>query len=89
MSEDAILQYLKSIDARTGRMETSITATMQKHQEEDDAKHGEMRKDIDSLLTSRTAARAGITALALGGTGGAAKLGFLDKIISMIGGQAS
>lgn len=87
--DDAILQYLKSIDDRTARIETNFTTAMQNHQEDDDVKHGEMRKDIDSLLSSRTAARAGLTVLTLGGTGGAAKLGLLDKIASILGGTGS
>lgn len=72
---DAILTYLKSIDERGARTEKMMTATLEKHDER-----------IKSLETSRTAARAGMAALALGGTGGAAKLGFLDKIAGIFGG---
>lgn len=86
MSDDPILTYLQSIDARTARMETAFTAALTDHRKEDDAIHDELRKDLDSLKTSRTAARAGLAALALGGGTGAAKLGFLDKIVSMFGG---
>lgn len=78
MPDKAILQYVKSIDERTGRIETAFTTVLT-----------EMKKDIDSLKDSRTAARAGLAALILGSTGGAAKLGLLDKFISMFGGTSS
>jgi hypothetical protein len=83
MSDEAILQLVKSIDDRTARMETSINLTLQKHKEDDEIKHDEFDRRFKSLETSRTAARAGLAALALGGTGGAAKMGFLDKLISI------
>lgn len=86
MSDDPILTYLQSIDARTARMEDAFTAALTDHKKENAVEHDEMRKDLDSLKTSRTAARAGLAALALGGTGGAAKLGFLDKVLGMLGG---
>ncbi len=86
MSDDPVLIYLQSIDARTARMEAAFSAAITDHKKEDDVVHDELRKDIDSLKTSRTAARAGIAALVLGGGTGAAKLGFLDKIVSLFGG---
>lgn len=87
MTDDPMLQYMKSIDDRMGRMETAITTAFTNHQNDDDKKHEDFDVRLKSLETSRTAARAGMAALALGGTGGAAKLGFLDKIISMINGS--
>jgi hypothetical protein len=83
---DELLEFVKSIDARTQRMETAITTTMQKHQDDDDDKHEKLDVRIKSLETSRTAARAGLVALTVGGGGGAVKLGFLDKVISIFGG---
>jgi hypothetical protein len=75
MADDALLELVKSIDGRTARMETAMTTTLEKHDDR-----------IKSLETSRTAARAGMTVLALGSTTGAAKMGFLDKVIGIFGG---
>lgn len=86
MPQDVILLYVKSIDERTARMETSITAAIKAHIEDDDIRYEKMDDRLKSLETSRVAARTGLTVLALGGTGGAAKLGFLDKIVSLFGG---
>lgn len=83
---DELLEFVKSIDARTQRMETTLNTTMQKHQDDDDKKHEDVDKRIRSLENSRLAARAGLTAMVVGGTGGAAKLGFLDKLMTMFGG---
>lgn len=69
---EAMLQYVKSIDERTARMETSLNTTLETHD-----------KRLSSLETSRTIARTGLATLALGGTGGAAKLGMLDKLMSL------
>lgn len=75
MSNKDILEFVKSIDDRTARMEDKM-----------DTAHGKLDERVKSLETSRTAARAGMAALALGGTGGAAKLGFLDKVMTLFGG---
>ncbi len=88
MPDDVILQYVKSIDERTARMESTMTTAMQIHQQNDTAKHDEIDTRLKSLETSRTAARAGMAALALGGGTGAAKLGLLAKITGLFGGGA-
>lgn len=75
MSDDVILEYVKSIDARGARMEEAVNKILTDHDSR-----------LKSLETSRTAARAGMTALVLGGTGGAAKAGMLDKLLSLFGG---
>lgn len=71
----AILQSVKSMDDRTARMEQKIDDGFEK-----------LDGRVRSLETSRTAARAGLAALAVGGTGAGAKLGILDKVMSMFGG---
>lgn len=77
MSEDAVLSYLKSVDDRTARMEQKI-----------DNGFENLDGRVKSLENSRTAARAGLTVLTLGTTGGAAKMGLLDKIMTIFGGGA-
>ncbi len=86
MADEIILQYVKSIDERTARIESSMTTAMQIHQAADNEKHEEYDKRIKSLENSRTAARAGMTALAVGGGTGVAKLGVIGKLIGMFGG---
>lgn len=76
MSDETILQYLKNIDDRTTRME-----------DKQDAVNTDHDKRLKSLENSRTATRAGIAALTIGGGTGAAKAGLVDKIISMLGGS--
>ncbi len=80
---ETILQYIKSIDDRTVRIESVITTAMQIHQQADDTKHDIIDKRIKSLENSRTAARATLIGAATAGTGGAAKLGMLAKITSL------
>ena len=81
-----LLQYVKSIDERTGRIETAITGALKDHQEKDEIKHDEFEKRISSVEKFRMVATLlGISAL---GGGGAAKMGALDKIISMFTGGA-
>lgn len=85
---DELLEFVKSIDARTQRMETAMTITMQSHQKDDDDKHEKIDGRIKSLENSRTAARAALVVATVGGTSGAAKVGLLDKLVSMFGGGA-
>lgn len=75
MSEEAILGYLRSIDDKTTRMETSF-GTVTKDQE----------KRIRSLENSRTAQRVAVATLSIGGTTGAAKVGLVGKITALLGG---
>lgn len=89
MSDEAILGYVKSIDERTARMETAFTTTLQNQKKESDDKHKESDGRIKSLENSRLAARAGLAALTLGGTTGAAKAGLIDKVVSMFSGGGS
>jgi hypothetical protein len=76
-----LLQYVKSIDERTGRIETAVTDALTAHQEKDDGIHEEIQKKINGLEKFRLVATFG--ALSLIGGSGAAKLGALDKIISI------
>lgn len=74
MSDEAILGYVKSIDERTARMEVAQAKVTDSHD-----------KRIKSLENSRTAARAGLTALTIGGGTGAAKAGMLGKVLGIFG----
>lgn len=74
--ENALLEMVKSIDARTERLETKF-----------DLRHDNTDGRLKSLETSRTAARAGMAGLAIAGTGGAAKMGIIDKLMSVLGGS--
>lgn len=87
MADEIILQYVKSIDERTARIESNMTTAMQIHQTQDNEKHDEFEGRIKSLENSRLTARVGITALALGGGTGVAKLGLIGKFMSMFGGS--
>lgn len=86
MPDEIILSYVKSIDERTARMETSMTTAMQIHQQADNAKHDEIDGRLKSLEISRAKGRAGLAAIALGGTGAGAKLGLIGKLASLFGG---
>lgn len=86
MSEDAILIYVKSIDERTARMETAMTKGMADHQNDDNIKHEKLAKRIGSLEFSRKAIRVAAVSFIAGGAGGAVKLGWVDKLISLISG---
>lgn len=79
---ETILQYVRSIDDRTARMEIAQTATMQNHQKDDDKKHESVDERVKSLENSRLAARVGLASIALGGAGGAVKMGAIEKLLS-------
>lgn len=69
---DAMLEFVKSIDTRTARIEETVNQIRSGHDDR-----------IKSLETSRAATRAGIAALAIGGTGAGAKLGMIDKLMGL------
>lgn len=76
MSDEAILWYVKSIDERTARMEISQDKITESHD-----------KRISSLENSRKIQRAVIGASTLGGSAAGAKVGIVDKILSIWGGS--
>ena len=76
-----LLQYVKSIDERTGRIETAVTSALKEHQDKDEVKHAEFEKKIGSLEKFRMIAT--LAGLSLLSGGGAIKAGMLEKITSL------
>ena len=87
MSDDVILQYVKSIDEKTTRIETAVTLALTSHQADDNNKHGKIHERLDSLERTRFGARICVGTMTLGGTGfGMHQLGMIDKFLHALSG---
>ena len=75
-ADDAIVEYVRSIDKNLAALNIAVTKRIDAHQKEDDDKHAEVDKKINVIQLGLVFTIA---------AGGAAKLGILDKVLSALG----
>jgi hypothetical protein len=87
MSDNNILlQYVRSIDERTTRIEEALTTGMQIHQKDDNEQHEKIKSRLDSLeISKKILVRSTVALGVIGSTGTFAKLGLIEKILTVLG----
>ena len=88
MADEAFLEFVKSIDGSLKALNLSLTKIITDHQIQDDLKHETIDKRLVSFEKFRVTMIVWTAGAVLGGGAiGAKQLGFLDKIISALGGS--
>lgn len=75
-ADDAIVEYVRSIDKNLAALNIAVTKRIDDHQKDDDEKHDAVDKKINVLHLGLVFTIA---------AGGAAKMGLLDKVLTVLG----